>query len=317
MRSDDGRAVAESESVIASEVPSEVLGDRRRLLNLAYRMLGTMADSEDVVQETFLRWYRLTPDERSGIDNPAAWLTRVASRICLDLLGSARVRREQYVGQWLPEPRPDAESLHVTRAADPVDHAMRRDEVSMAMLVVLETLTPAERVSLVLHDVFGLPFDEIAQVLGRSPMAARKLASTARRHVADRRPRAADDVEHARVLAAFWRACETGDLAGLVALLDPEAIAVSDGGGVVRAALKPVRGADRVARFLLGILAKQAEMTPSMRLVGGSPAIAFGSDDRVNAVVTLDVRAGVVTDLWIVLNPDKLGAWNALDQPGG
>ncbi|WP_374315895.1 sigma factor, partial [Microbacterium sp.] len=148
----------------------EVLeGERRNLLALAYRMLGTVTDAEDAVQETYVRWYRLTPDERAEIRNPGAWLTRVASRVCLDVLGSARVRRERYVGEWLPEPVPGESPIAASAPLDPLDRVTIDDSVSTALLVVLESLSPAERVAFVLHDVFGVPFAEIAETVGRTP----------------------------------------------------------------------------------------------------------------------------------------------------
>ncbi|CAM5670652.1 hypothetical protein STENM223S_03676 [Streptomyces tendae] len=167
------------------------MAERHRLLSLAFRMTGTLADAEDVVQETYARWYRLDPGERDDIAVPAAWLMRVASRISLDLLGSARARRETYVGQWLPEPVPadlfaDTAAAPLNSsdlAADPLDRVTLDDAVSMALLTVLEAMTPAERVTFVLHDVFGVPFDEIADVVGRSSAATRQLATSARRHV--------------------------------------------------------------------------------------------------------------------------------------
>ena len=161
-----------------------VMVERRRLIALAYRMLGTLEEAEDAVQETYLRWYRLTEEERAGIGNPQGWLTRVGSRVCLDVLKSARTRREQYVGEWLPEPVP-AGLLGDDSAPDPVDRVTLDDTVSTALLVVLDTMTPAERVAFVLHDVFALPFPEIAEIVGRSPAAVRQLATSARRRVAD------------------------------------------------------------------------------------------------------------------------------------
>ena len=161
--------------------------ERRNLLGLAYRMLGTVSDAEDAVQESYVRWYRQTEAERAAIENPGAWLTRVASRVCLDMLGSARARRERYVGEWLPEPVPGASPIAASVAVDPLDRVTLDDSVSTALLVVLESLTPAERVAFVLHDVFGVPFAEIAHAVGRTPDAARQLASQARRRVRARR----------------------------------------------------------------------------------------------------------------------------------
>ena len=163
------------------ETLDEVMAERRRLVALGYRLLGTLEEAEDAVQETYLRWYRLSEDERAAIGNPQGWLTRVASRVCLDVLKSARARREQYVGPWLPEPVPSDLLAGLARPVDPADRATLDDTVSTALLVVLDAMTPAERVAFVLHDVFGLPFGEIAEVVGRTPAAVRQLATSARR----------------------------------------------------------------------------------------------------------------------------------------
>ena len=283
--------------------------ERRTLLALAYRMLGTVSDAEDAVQETYLRWYRLTDAERDAIENPAAWLTRVASRVCLDVLGSARVRRESYVGEWLPEPVPADAAIAASVPRDPLEQVTLDDAVSTALLVVLHTLTPAERVAFVLHDVFGVPFAEIAGIVGRSPDAVRKLASTARRRIAERRERVASREEHDAVARAFAVATATGDLDALVALLDPAAVARSDGGGRVSAALRPVVGADRVARFLLGL--PRLEPDAVLEPVETPDGLSFlaSVDGRVNTVITLAVANGKVTEVYLVRNPDKLTLW--------
>ena len=173
-----------------------VIGERRHLVSLCFRMLGTVADAEDAVQETYARWYRLDPTERDAVANPVAWLTRVASRVCLDALGSARARRERYVGPWLPEPVPAgalAEPIGGTGAppADPLDRVTLDETVSTALLLVLESMTPAERVAFVLHDVFAVPFDEIAETVGRTPAACRQLAASGRRRIEASRMRRA------------------------------------------------------------------------------------------------------------------------------
>ena len=239
----------------------ELLEERTHLMNLAFRMLGSANDAEDVVQQTYVRWFQLGDEERDAIERPRAWLTTVASRICLDILGSARMRRERYVGEWLPEPLPTAAGESSGRSApavDPLDRITLDDSVSMALLVVLESLTPAERVAFVLHEVFGVPFAEIGEIVGRSPEATRQLASSARRHIRDLRSRPTDAAEHARLVTAFRRACEVGDLDALVRILDPDVTSTSDGGGKVRAALRPIVGAENVARFLLGVAAQGA-----------------------------------------------------------
>ncbi|MHC2997730.1 RNA polymerase sigma factor SigJ [Microbacterium sp. HJ5] len=283
--------------------------ERRGLLGLAYRMLGTVTDAEDAVQETYLRWYRLTDAERAAIRNPAAWLTRVAGRVCLDMLGTARARRERYVGEWLPEPVPGESPIAASAPVDPLDRVTLDDSISTALLVVLESLTPAERVAFVLHDVFGVPFAEIAEAVGRTPDAARQLASQARRRVRERRPGAASREEHDAVARAFAAATATGDLAALVALLDPDVVLRADGGGLVSAARKPVHGADRVARFLLGLphLLPEAQVAPTVTADG--LAFLVTVDGRADAVMSLTVADERITDVYIVRNPEKLTLW--------
>ncbi|WP_136706273.1 RNA polymerase sigma factor SigJ [Agromyces sp. H66] len=296
-----------------SEALGELLDERDHLINLAFRMLGSRNDAEDVVQQTYVRWFQLSDVDRAAIERPRAWLTTVASRICLNILDSARVRRERYVGEWLPEPLPsmttDAASASAP-AVDPLDRITLDDSVSMALLVVLESLTPAERVAFVLHEVFGVPFAEIAEIVGRSPEATRQLASSARRHIRDLRSRPTDASEHARLVTAFRLACESGDLDTLVGILDPEATSVSDGGGKVRAALRPVVGADNVARFILGILQKATDITVEEHEVNGEPGLVVGRGGDVVGIVALGTDAGRIRDVWIVMNPDKLEAWN-------
>ena len=283
----------------------DVMVERRQLHALCYRMLGTVADAEDAVQETYLRWYRLTDAERAQIDNPGAWLTRVAGRICLDILGSARARRERYVGEWLPEPVPTG----AFTAGDPLDSVSLDDAVSTALLVVLEAMTPAERVAFVLHDVFAMPFAEIASVVGRSPAAVRQLATSARRRVEADRRASVSRQQHDQVARAFGAAAAGGDLAALMALLDPDVVLRSDGGGIVSAARNPVTGTSNVARFILGLITKN----PSMAVEECTSADGLGfvttQDGAVTGVVTLGVRDGAISDVWIVVNPEKLGMW--------
>ena len=283
--------------------------ERSGLMGLAYRMLGTVADAEDAVQETYARWYRLSEAERRVIDNPGAWLTRVAGRVCLDMLGSARSRRERYVGEWLPEPVPGTSVFAASVAVDPLEQVSLDESVSTALLVVLETLTPAQRVAFVLHDVFGMSFGEIADTVGRSPEACRQLASQARRHIRERRAGAASREAHDALARAFAAACAHGDLAGLIAVLDPQAVLHSDGGGLVSAARRPVVGADRVARFLLGVprLAPGAQISPTLTPDGLGFVVTV--DGAAHSVITLGVRGERVVDVWIMRNPEKLTLW--------
>ena len=225
---------------------------RPRLVRVAYAIIGTHTEAEDVVADC---WFRLvSADQQEPVRDVEAWSVVAVSRMALDVLRSARVRRERYVGPWLPEPvvaSPDK------TAADPADQVTLADEVDYAILVVMETLSPAERTAFVLHDLFGLTFDEVANIVGRTPGAVRQLASRARRRVRSRSPwPSTDAAEHRHVVDAFASAATSGDLAALIHLLDPAVVLVSDGGGLVSAARKPVLGPVRVARFLLGVLAK-------------------------------------------------------------
>lgn len=295
----------------------EVMKERRRLVSLAYRMTGTLAEAEDVVQDSYVRWYRMSDAERAAIANPAAWLTRVASRLALDVLKSARVRRERQSGQWLPEPVPEdlfagtgAEGT-VNDAADPLDRVTLDDEVSTALLVVLESLTPAERVAFVLHDVFAVPFDEIGDLVGRSSEAARQLASSARRHVRAQRTAAVPRSEHDSVVRAFRDASLGGSLSDLVRILAPGVELRADGGGVVRVAPNAIVGPDRVARFLLGVLEKQPRLQLEERRTADGLGLAMVVDGHLLGIASFHVADSGITDLWLVLDPGKLREWDA------
>jgi RNA polymerase sigma-70 factor (ECF subfamily) len=283
--------------------------ERNQLMGLAYRMLGTVADAEDAVQETYARWYRLAHEERDAIGNPGAWLMRVAGRVCLDMLGSARARRERYVGEWLPEPLPGTAAFAASVSSDPLERVTLDDSVSTALLVVLESLTPAERVAFVLHDVFGMPFSEIAETVGRSPVACRQLASQARRNIRERRRGVAPRDVHDALAQAFAAACAEGDLERLIGVLDPDVVLHSDGGGLVSAARRPVVGADRVARFLLGVprLAPGAESSPAITADGLGFLVRL--DGAPHSVITLGVLGDRISEVWIMRNPEKLSLW--------
>lgn len=283
--------------------------ERRTLLALAYRLLGTVADAEDAVQETYVRWFRMTAAERAQIVNPAAWLTRVAGRICLDVLGSARARRESYVGPWLPEPIPGSSPLAAAPHPDPLDRVTLDESVGMALLVVLESLTPAERVAFVLHDVFGVPFAEIAESVGRSAEAVRQLASQGRRRIRDRRAGLAPREQHDAVAQEFLAAAATGELDRLITLLDPDVVLRSDAGGKKSAALRPVVGADHVARFLLGIAARNPEAEVSLVPAPDGLVVLATIDGRVDAVFSFVVRGDRIAEVFAMRNPDKLTQW--------
>jgi RNA polymerase sigma-70 factor (ECF subfamily) len=283
--------------------------ERPVLLAAAFRMLGVYADAEDAVQEAYVRWLRLADQERAAVLAPGAWLMRATGRICLDMLGSARARREQYVGEWLPEPVP-AYSPVAAPGDDPLDRAIRDDSVSTALLLVLESLTPAERVVFVLHDVFAMPFGEVAGVVGRTPAACRQLASAARRHVGARKGAQVSRARHDELVAAFTAAAATGDLDRLVEVLDPDVVLRSDGGGVVSAARRPVRGADDVARFLLGLARKQPDAEYGAAATGDGQAVVIRLAGEVTAIVSLGTDGERITDVWIMRNPLKLTAWS-------
>ncbi len=268
---------------------------RPRLVGVAYGLLGTLAEAEDAVQEA---WIRLQRSDLAAIDDLTGWLVTTTSRIALDTLRSARVRREEYIGPWLPEP--------VETAPDPADSVSLVDALSWAMLVVLETLSPAERAAFVLHDVFGLTFDEVGQALGRTPPACRKLASRARAHVEERQPRFdVDPRAHREVVDAFGRATATGDLEGLLSLLDPDAVLTSDGGGVAQALPAPVHGAREIARFLTELVTRQPGLTLRPSTVNATPALLVFQDGRIGSVLALGVRAGRVVTIDAVRNPHK------------
>ena len=302
------------------EAIDEVFRERRRLLSLAYRMTGTLAEAEDIVQETYLHWYRLDDEQRAEVVNVAGWLTRTASRVALDVLGSARHRRERYVGQWLPEPVPadlfagtaseHARSVTAAHAStDPLERVTLDEAVGTALLLVLEAMTPAERVAFVLHDVFGVPFDEVAEIVGRTPAAVRQLAATGRRHVRENRTSVVPPSEHDAAVRAFRDASRTGDIAQLMRVLAPDVHLRADGGGHVNAARNVVTGADRVARFLLGVGAKQPALVATEQRVADGLGLVFRHGDATTAVMSFHVEAGLITDVWIMLNPTKLTVW--------
>jgi RNA polymerase sigma factor (sigma-70 family) len=294
---------------------SAIMSERRQLLNLAYRLLGSLADAEDAVQETYARWYAMSREQQDAIESPGAWLTRVASRICLDVLGSARVRRERYVGEWIPEPLPAPGEWMGGRTsgttADPADRVTLDESVSMAFLVVLESMTPAERVAFVLHDVFGYPFPEVAVITGRTPAACRQLASSARRRIRAAQPPAPPAPQHAGIVREFRHAWEAKDIRALIGLLDPSATAIADGGGVVAAALDPIHGGEQIASYLVHISSLAPDMTILERTVNGQPGLVAQQDGRIIAVFAFELADDRITRIWAVRNPDKLRPWTA------
>ncbi|CAM3294733.1 RNA polymerase sigma factor SigJ [Kibdelosporangium persicum] len=269
----------------------EFLEAKDRLLGIAYGITGDVGAAEDIVQEA---WLRLSRAE--GVDDVTGWLVVVTSRLALDHVRSARFRREHYVGPWLPEPLVDGPEDRVTMA----------ESVNMALLVVLETLSPAERTVFVLHEVFGMPFAEVAEAVGRSPAAVRQLAARARKHVGARTPRFdLDHVQQKRVVDAFAKACDGRDIDGLLRLLDPDVVLHTDGGGRVRAARRPVYGADKVARFLVGISRTVAVDHRLVQVNGWTGLLRF-TETTLHSVVALTTANGRVTTIDIVANPEKL-----------
>jgi RNA polymerase sigma-70 factor, ECF subfamily len=266
---------------------------RPLLFGIAYRMLGSVADAEDIVQEAGVRWLRRGSEP---VRSARAYLATVVTRLCLDELESARVRRVTYAGPWLPEPVIVDEPSALEQA----------DSLSLAFLVLLEELTPPERAAYLLHDVFGYSFDEVAPSLGRSAGACRQLAVRARQHVEVRRQRFDADLEHGRELTdRFLVACGSGDLSGLLELLADDVVVWTDGGGKVRAAMRPVVGSRRSSRFLFNV-AKRATGTPRAVVLNGQPATLFVHDGSVVIALVLDIVDGLIVGVRVVTNPDKL-----------
>jgi len=290
-----------------------IMSERRQLINLAYRLLGSLAEAEDAVQETCARWYALSRQQQDAIETPGAWLTTVASRICLNLLGSARARRETYVGEWIPEPLPERTgqlSGQPGATADPADRVTLDESVSIAFLVVLESMTPAERVAFILHDVFRYPFAEVAEIVGRTPAACRQLASSARRRVRASQAPAAPAARQAGIIRAFKRAWEAKDIDALIGLLDPGATAIADGGGLVTAFLDPIEGSEQIARAWVEIASRASgTMTFLERTVNGQPGLVAQQDGLIVTVFAFDVADDRIRHIWVVRNPDKLRCW--------
>src|SRR5262245_52728337 len=285
---------------------------RRRLVGLAYRMLGSMADAEDAVQETYLRWHRV---DREKVSDPRAFLMTTTTRICLDMVTSARARREEYVGPWLPEPVLDTAPL------TPDSRTELAEDLSFALLLALDRLSPLERASFLLHDVFDFSFSEVAAALERSPGACRRLASRARAHVRAVRPRGAIvppsrsggvDTKHAQLLSAFMTATQTGDLGAMTQLLASDVRIVTDGGGKVRAALEVIKGANRAARFILEATRKRPdtwwrdEFRVRFATVNGLPGVIVDAPGGPVQTTAFEIEGGVIRAMYTVRNPDKL-----------
>jgi RNA polymerase sigma factor (sigma-70 family) len=282
---------------------------RARLRTVAYRMLGSVSDSEDAVQEAWIRLHNTD----SAVENLGAWLITVVGRVCLDMLRARKSRREEYVGSWLPEP-----IVTVDEHLSPEQESLLADSVGLALLVVLETLTPAERLAFVLHDMFGVPFDEIAPIVNRTPTAARQLASRARRTVQGATPAAdAGLAEQRHLVDAFLAASRAGDFDALVAVLDPDVVFRIDAGvGANRGARPPIAGADAVARQ---VLARGSRLAPfaSPALVNGTAGLVVGESRRPFAVVGFTVSAGRIVEIDLITDPDKLPRFSLDETRGG
>jgi RNA polymerase sigma-70 factor (ECF subfamily) len=271
---------------------------RKRLLGLAYRMLGSRSDAEDVVQDAYLRFANA-----QDVRDPEAFLVTVTTRLCLDRLKSARAQREIYVGPWLPEPICDAQSLSADTATE------LADDLSFALLLALDRLTPAERAAFLLHDVFDTPFTEIATMLDRTEASCRQLAVRARRAVRDQRPAPVTaPSEHAKMLEAFAQAVNSGDVSQLTALLRADAVALTDGGGRKSAARNPIYGADRVARFFIGLAGKRAghQIRVEPAIINGLAGMRIYYDGELDHTMSLSIEDGQIAAIYLVRNPDKL-----------
>jgi RNA polymerase sigma-70 factor (ECF subfamily) len=270
---------------------------RSLLFGIAYRMLGSATDAEDVVQDACIRWLRRSEEP---VQSVRAYLVTIVTRLSLDQLNSSRAKRVSYAGPWLPEPV----------VVDDPSAAETADSLSLAFLVLLEELTPLERAAYLLHDVFGYPFDEVARSLGRSPAACRQLAARARKHIEERRRRFDADLRHGRELTdRFLVACATGDLRGLLSMLADDVVVWTDGGGKVRAALRPVVGPHRSSRFLINV-AKKQQGVPLATVLNGQPANVFVDEGRVVAALVLDIMEGAIVGVRVISNPDKLARLN-------
>jgi RNA polymerase sigma-70 factor (TIGR02957 family) len=312
--------VSEGTSVDRTPDPARVFDEHRGLLlSVAYRVLGSVSDAEDAVQETWLRWSGV---DHSAVEDPRAFLVRVTTRLAIDRLRRAKARRETYVGPWLPEP--------ILTRQDLAEDVAMAESVSMAMLVVLETLSPLERAVFVLREAFGMPHSEIAEVIGRKEEAVRQLARRAREHVRERRTRFdADQTEHRRVTERFLEAATGGDLEALMEVLSPGVTLVADGGGRALAPRRPVRGADKVARFLVAVANEEqtarflesvgsepsGEVRVHLAPVNGGPGVVITAGGEPISALILDISDGVVQTIHLVANPEKLAGVRAVEAP--
>jgi RNA polymerase sigma-70 factor (TIGR02957 family) len=313
--------VSDGVQPLGSRDSARVFDEHRDLLiSVAYRVLGSVTDAEDTVQEAWLRWSGVDPSE---VTDPRAFLVRVTTRLAIDRLRRAKTRRESYVGPWLPEP--------ILTGRDVAEDVALAESVSMAMLVVLETLSPLERAVFVLREAFGMPYAEIGEVIGRKEEAVRQLGRRARDHVQERRSRFdADQTEQRRVTERFLEATSTGNLEALMAVLSPGVTLVADGGGRALAPRRPIRGAEKVARFLLAVATEErmarflrsvgsepvaADLRVHVARVNGGPGLVVASGDKPISALVLGVSDGVVRTIHLVANPEKLAGVRGIETP--
>lgn len=283
--------------------------DAAKLKALAYRLLGTVADAEDVVQETYARWYALDVVERKKVLVPIAWMRTTLTHICLDRLKSSRYKREVYVGAWLPEPLSGAEFWGLKPEPKASD-ADLSDSISMALMIVLDKMTPPERVAFVLHHVFQYTFGEISEIIDRTPQACRQLAFSARKRLNKDARRHSTREEHAKVNEAFRNAWMTGNLEELIAVLDANAEAVADGGGKVAARTDPIVGSFAIAEFFLSILRQEPAFRLESASINGEPGLIGMVGNQIISVVSTSIHNGKILNIWAMRNPDKLNTWH-------
>ncbi|WP_104165374.1 RNA polymerase subunit sigma-24 [Cryobacterium sp. N22] len=296
----------------SGEPASDALSaERPRLLDIALRILGSIAEADRAVERTFTLWREAPAAERDAGVSLRDQLTEILARTCVDALRQARLDRGQYVGDWLPEPLPHLGAPRTPGGTDPVDRISLDESLNMLLLVVLESLTPEARVAFILHDVFGVPFGGIADVVGRSPEATRELARSARREIHHRREHDAPGERHRALVLDFLAGCAAQDEAQVRSRLHPDIAVIIDGGGKVSAAPSPTRGVEQAARLLIRVISGVPALAVTEQSVNGQAGLVFRRDQRVVGVMSVSVRTGTIRDVWIVLNPDKLRHWNA------
>ncbi|MBJ2121493.1 RNA polymerase subunit sigma-24 [Arthrobacter sp. MSA 4-2] len=285
-------------------------GERQRLAGIAFRMLGLSFEANLAVAEAFERWLNLTSEERADIGSPQEWLTEAVSKVCLERLSVKPSRRAGYRGNWLPEPVPFPPLEELSSGQNPKDRYTLDESVNMLLMVVLDSLTAGERVAFILHDVFGVGYKEIADVVGRSPVETRRLAKSARLHIQDRRKNEVSAERQRQMVLNLLKACEARDEHAVGCMLHPLVTLLVDSGGKGRAVAGPVEGAEAASRKLIQMLIEAPVMTVSARSVNGGSGLVFRHAERVIGVLSVNVEADKIINIWIVTNPDKLEQWN-------